>query len=121
MRKATAIATRPRRSADGAATEPTTLARLVARFPRARVLVVGDLMLDRFIWGSVDRISPEAPVPVVQVTRESAHPGGAGNVAANLAALGARPSVVGWVGRDAAGHTLSRLLAGIGADPSRVV
>src|SRR5581483_5928499 len=63
------------------------LARLVARFPRARVLVVGDLMLDRFIRGDVWRISPEAPVPVVQVRDEGVHPGGAGNVVANLAAL----------------------------------
>ena len=58
--------------------EKQKLRRIVSAFPRARILVVGDLMLDRFIWGEVRRISPEAPVPVVRVTRESQHPGGAG-------------------------------------------
>ena len=105
-------------------TPPSTarrLANLVAAFRRARVLVVGDLMLDRFIWGDVRRISPEAPVPVVQVTRESMHPGGAGNVVANLASLGARPRVVGWVGRDAAGTAIRGLLDGLGADARGVL
>ncbi len=94
------------------------LRQLVTVFSRARVLVVGDLMLDRFVWGEVRRISPEAPVPVVRVTRESVHPGGAGNVVANLAALGARVAVVGAVGRDGRGRTIRRLLEGVGADPS---
>lgn len=97
------------------------LAGLLAAFRRARVLVVGDLMLDRFIWGDVRRISPEAPVPVVQVTRESMHPGGAGNVVANLAALGARPRVIGWVGRDAAGSAIRDLLDALGADARGVL
>jgi D-beta-D-heptose 7-phosphate kinase/D-beta-D-heptose 1-phosphate adenosyltransferase len=97
------------------------LAGLLAAFRRARVLVVGDLMLDRFIWGDVRRISPEAPVPVVQVTRESEHPGGAGNVVANLASLGARPRVVGWVGRDAAGTAIRGLLDDLGADARGVL
>ncbi|MBU6281236.1 D-glycero-beta-D-manno-heptose-7-phosphate kinase [bacterium] len=85
------------------------------------MLVVGDLMLDRFVRGDVWRISPEAPVPVVQVRSEDVHPGGAGNVVANLAALGARPAVVGWVGRDAAGRELRALLEAIGADASGIV
>ena len=97
------------------------LASLLADFRRARVLVVGDLMLDRFIWGDVRRISPEAPVPVVQVTRESMHPGGAGNVVANLASLGARPRVLGWVGRDAAGTAIRGLLDDLGADARGVL
>jgi D-beta-D-heptose 7-phosphate kinase/D-beta-D-heptose 1-phosphate adenosyltransferase len=101
--------------------EKQRLRRIVSTFPRARILVVGDLMLDRFIWGEVRRISPEAPVPVVRVTRESEHPGGAGNVVANLAALGAKPVVVGWVGRDAAGHTTTRLLRELGADASGIL
>src|SRR5690606_25182979 len=108
----------------GAAGPPSSakrLARLIATFRRARVLVVGDLMLDRFIWGDVRRISPEAPVPVVQVTRESMHPGGAGNVVANLASLGARPRVIGWVGRDAAGNAIRNLLDELGADASGVL
>ena len=79
-----------------------------------RVLVVGDLMLDRYIVGAVDRISPEAPVPVVRVEEESATVGGAGNVAANVTALGASARVVGCVGRDAAGELLRTELAALG-------
>ncbi|MCI0403316.1 MAG: PfkB family carbohydrate kinase [Acidobacteria bacterium] len=93
----------------------TRLARLraiVRRFHDKRLAVVGDLMLDRFIRGRVARISPEAPVPVVEVNQpETQHLGGAGNVAANLAALGARPAVFGLVGRDEAGQALRRELA----------
>lgn len=70
------------------------------------VVVLGDIMLDEFVWGDVTRISPEAPVPVVEVRRESAHLGGAANVLANLVALGARASIVGVVGDDAAGQRL---------------
>jgi D-beta-D-heptose 7-phosphate kinase/D-beta-D-heptose 1-phosphate adenosyltransferase len=82
----------------------------IERFSHLKVLVVGDLMLDHFIWGSVSRISPEAPVPVVEVIRESEMPGGAGNVAINLAALGAEAFVVGLLGVDAPGdRLLSRL------------
>jgi len=97
------------------------LARLVGRFAGARVLVVGDLMLDRFVRGDVWRISPEAPVPVVAVRSVDVHPGGAGNVVANLAALGAAPTVVGWVGRDGSGAELRGLLDGLGADARGVV
>src|SRR6186713_689755 len=70
------------------------------------VLVLGDVMLDEFVWGDVTRISPEGPVPVVDVRRESVHPGGAANVLANLIALGARGSVIGVVGKDNAGERL---------------
>lgn len=79
-----------------------------------RVLVVGDLMLDRYISGAVDRISPEAPVPVVRVEEESSAVGGAGNVAANVAALGAACHAVGCVGRDVAGEQLRDELAALG-------
>jgi rfaE bifunctional protein kinase chain/domain len=88
---------------------------LVQRFQRVRVLVVGDLMLDHFIWGRVERISPEAPVPVVQVTRQDSRPGGAGNVVSNIAALGGRPAVCGIVGHDAAGTHLKASLRTLGA------
>ena len=79
------------------------------------VLVLGDVMLDEFVWGDVTRISPEAPVPVVDVRRESMHLGGAANVLANLVALGARGSVVGIVGNDAAGERLQNGLRELGA------
>jgi D-beta-D-heptose 7-phosphate kinase/D-beta-D-heptose 1-phosphate adenosyltransferase len=97
------------------------LAGLVRRFGDVRVLVVGDLMLDRFIWGRVSRISPEAPVPVVQVAREDARPGGAGNVVSNLAALGGRAAVCGIVGRDEAGRGLVTALRRLGAATDGIV
>jgi D-glycero-beta-D-manno-heptose-7-phosphate kinase len=91
------------------------------RFSRVRVLVIGDLMLDCYIWGQVERISPEAPVPVVRVTRESVHAGGAGNVVANLRALGGSVEACGVVGRDQAGRSLIQELSGIGAGVAGVV
>lgn len=91
---------------------------LVLRFPDLPVLVVGDLMLDRFIVGRVTRISPEAPVPVVQFQAEHVRLGGAANVAHNIAVLGGRVALVGLVGRDAAADRLRAELAasGIGTD-----
>jgi len=77
---------------------------------KSRVLVVGDVMLDQFIWGSVARISPEAPVPVVDFQRESFMPGGAANVARNLTALQAGTELFGSVGKDEAATTLKKLL-----------
>ena len=74
------------------------------------VLVVGDVMLDRYIWGDVERISPEAPVPVVRASRRSDQPGGAANVAMNVAGLGARVTLVGFAGNDADRETLDRCL-----------
>jgi len=100
---------------------------IVARFPKMRIVVLGDLMQDHFIRGKVSRISPEAPVPVVAVTDESNMPGGAGNVAANLRACGASVSVVSAVGDDPVGRQLAADLrsggietAGILMDPDRV-
>jgi len=78
------------------------------------VVVLGDVMLDEFVWGDVTRISPEAPVPVVDVRRESVHLGGAANVLANLVALGARGSVVGVIGNDFAGQRLRMSLSDLG-------
>ena len=71
------------------------------------IVVLGDVMLDEFLWGDVTRISPEAPVPVVDIRRESTHLGGAANVLANLVALGAKACVVGLVGDDFAGERIS--------------
>src|ERR1041385_4709267 len=79
------------------------------------VVVLGDVMLDEFVWGDVTRISPEAPVPVVDVRRESMHLGGAANVLANLVALGARGAVVGVVGKDGPGERLQNELRELGS------
>ena len=80
------------------------------------VVVLGDAMLDEFVWGDVTRISPEAPVPVVDVRRESVHLGGAANVLANLIALGARGTVIGVIGNDDAGKRLRNGLRELGTD-----
>ena len=79
---------------------------------RTRLLVVGDVMLDRYWFGEVERISPEAPVPVVKIARNEERPGGAANVARNAAALGAQVTLISVVGDDEAGRTLEKLLAG---------
>lgn len=84
------------------------------RLSQARVLVVGDVMLDRYWYGAVDRISPEAPVPVVRITREEERNGGAANVAYNLVTLGAQASLLTVVGDDEASHKLESLVAGTG-------
>lgn len=85
-------------------------AALLRRITRTRILVVGDLMLDRYVYGHVSRISPEAPVPVVRVTGQTDMPGGAGNVALNARALGASAQIAGLIGRDAHGRALRRTL-----------
>ncbi len=79
-----------------------------------RVLVLGDVMLDEFIWGRVARISPEAPVPVVEVTGQSFHLGGAGNVAANVRSLGGEPALLGVIGEDEAGRRIEEALTKTG-------
>ncbi len=89
--------------------------------PSPRVAVLGDLMLDEWIIGSADRISPEAPVPVVRFTSRRTAPGGAANVAMNLLSLGAKSSVGGVVGDDEAGRDLAGELSGAGADIAAVV
>src|SRR2546423_8086100 len=78
---------------------------------KTQVIVIGDAMLDHFIWGNVARISPEAPVPVVDFDRESFMPGGAANVARNLTALNVPTELFGVVGQDASAQQLKRLLA----------
>ena len=79
-------------------------------FSKTRLLVVGDVMLDRYWFGEVSRISPEAPVPVVHVSKEEVRPGGAANVARNIVALGGQVSLLSVVGTDEAGQTLRKLL-----------
>ena len=90
-------------------------------WPSLRLLVVGDLMLDKYIWGEVGRISPEAPVPVVRATRQSEQPGGAANVAMNLARLGAQVTVAGFTGGDENQQLLEAALRGNGISPEFVV
>ena len=84
----------------------------------AKLLIVGDVMLDRYWFGEVTRISPEAPVPVVKVERSEERPGGAANVARNVAALGAQVALLSVVGDDEAGRCLQRLLAESGIEAS---
>ena len=91
--------------------DASALAAILDRLSGARVVVVGDAMLDRFVYGEVERISPEAPIPVLRETRETAMAGGAGNVARNIAALGAVTEFVSLIGDDAAGQQLSAMLA----------
>jgi rfaE bifunctional protein kinase chain/domain len=79
------------------------IVKIVQEFKRKRILVLGDLMLDKYIWGDVTRISPEAPVPVVEVNRDTSCLGGAGNVSYNLEKLGAFPILVGVIGEDSEG------------------
>ncbi len=82
---------------------------LLDKIARARFLVIGDVMLDHYIWGDATRISPEAPVPVVDIFRDSHTAGGAANVALNLAAMGASAEVCGWIGQDEAGSRLRKI------------
>src|SRR3989475_8198220 len=94
---------------------------IVSRFAGRRLVVWGDLMLDRYLWGRVDRISPEAPVPVVEIERETFSLGGAGNVAANLRALGAEPVLLGLVGDDEDGSRLKQALAERGVEAKGLI
>jgi D-beta-D-heptose 7-phosphate kinase/D-beta-D-heptose 1-phosphate adenosyltransferase len=94
---------------------------LLERFHHAHVLVLGDLMLDRFVYGAIDRISPEAPIPVLTVERELDVPGGAANVARNIASLGASATLIGVVGDDAVASSLKAQLAAIPTIDARLM
>src|SRR5438876_2983622 len=87
------------------------LREILARAAPKRIAVAGDLMLDEFVWGKVGRISPEAPVPVVEVTGESFYPGGAANVARNLREFVDRVAIIGLLGKDRSGEQLRELLS----------
>jgi D-beta-D-heptose 7-phosphate kinase/D-beta-D-heptose 1-phosphate adenosyltransferase len=87
-----------------------TYSRIISQFRKKKILVIGDLILDRYIWGKVDRISPEAPVPVVEVTAENFLLGGASNVANNVVALGGRATIVGVAGNDIAGGIMMKMI-----------
>ncbi|MBD3309145.1 D-glycero-beta-D-manno-heptose-7-phosphate kinase [candidate division KSB3 bacterium] len=99
---------------------------LIEQFKNTAILVVGDVMMDRYIWGKVSRISPEAPVPIVDIVSETLVPGGAANVAHNLQALGGQVNICGVLGDDRTGHRLQDILHTLGiqtegllVDPSR--
>ena len=95
--------------------------RLITKFNSCRILVVGDIMLDEYVFGTVGRISPEAPVPVVAVTRDARVPGGAANVALNLSGLNVSVELAGLVGTDSAGRYLTQALRKTGIGVSAVV
>lgn len=95
----------------------SSLVHLLRAFPHKRILVIGDVMLDEYLWGTVRRISPEAPVPVVELQRRSYLPGGAANTAANVAGLQGEVHLFGVIGADEAGRQLGAALANLGISP----
>ena len=97
------------------------LEQILDRAPSMRIMVIGDLMLDEFVWGKVGRISPEAPVPVVEVTGESFYPGGAANVARNLREFVDHVAVIGMLGKDRSGQQLRELLTAQNINTSNAV
>jgi hypothetical protein len=99
----------------------TRLEQILDRASSQRITVIGDLMLDEFVWGKVGRISPEAPVPVVEVTGESFYPGGAANVARNLREFVDRVAIIGLLGKDRSGQQLRELLSEQNIDTSDTV
>lgn len=108
------------RTSDVSPPDASALAARVGAFGSARVACIGDVMLDRYVYGAVDRVSPEAPIPVLRIAEETATLGGAGNVARNLAALGAQAAFVAVVGNDDAGREIERLMAGLGIEAALV-
>src|SRR4051794_21679242 len=100
---------------------PTRLIEIVEGLPRSKIVLVGDLMLDRYLYGNAERLSPEAPVPVLHYQKEELRLGGAGGVAANLAALGADVDVVGVVGNDDNGILIRQHLEACGCHADRLV
>jgi D-beta-D-heptose 7-phosphate kinase/D-beta-D-heptose 1-phosphate adenosyltransferase len=100
---------------------PTRLIELVEKLPRSRIVLLGDFMLDRYMYGNAERLSPEAPVPVLHYQKEEFRLGGAGGVAADLAALGATVLAIGVIGNDDMGRQVRKLLIDCGADPGQMV
>jgi rfaE bifunctional protein kinase chain/domain len=95
--------------------DPVFLAGTIDEFPKTRVLVIGDIIMDEYIWGDVSRISPEAPVPVVDVKRETKMLGGAGNVVSNISSLGGEAILCGVVGDDSTGRQVVKMVKSLGA------
>src|SRR5438445_9163646 len=94
---------------------------LLASFPAKRIMIVGDVILDEYLWGEVRRISPEAPVPIVEIRSRTFVPGGAGNAAANVVSLTGRAFLGGVVGCDPAAQQLSAALRRLGVDAGGLV
>src|SRR5882762_10237080 len=90
-------------------------------FNRCRIAVIGDLMLDEYLWGHIERISPEAPVPILNIVRRESTLGGAGNVVENLRNLGVQVTLFGVIGQDETGKQVRSLLNGHGVDVSTVI
>ena len=105
----------------GLAYEGKRLKECVDEFSEAKVLVIGDIIMDEYVWGDVSRISPEAPVPVVQVTRETKMLGGAANVIHNMVTLGAKPALCGIVGEDQTGKEILHKMNNIGLNTDGIV
>lgn len=101
--------------------ERSRLKEYVDRFVKARLLVIGDIIMDEFIWGDVSRISPEAPVPIVEVNRETKMLGGAANVINNILSLGARPILCGVLGDDANGEEILKIISRMGLETNGIV
>ncbi|MEW6203197.1 MAG: bifunctional ADP-heptose synthase, partial [bacterium] len=95
--------------------------RMLASFRRLHILVVGDVMLDEYVWGRATRISPEAPVPVVEIEKRTFNPGGAANTVSNILSMGARATLVGVVGNDSNGKILRGILREAGIQPGSLV
>ena len=94
---------------------------ITTKFSKLRIAVIGDVMLDSYLYGSVDRISPEAPVPVVSISKKEDRPGGAANVALNLKSLGVTPILFSVIGKDEVGKKLLKLLSNSGIDTSNII
>src|SRR5450432_1420305 len=100
---------------------PTRLIEILDALPNGKVVLLGDFMLDRYLYGNAERLSPEAPVPVLHFQHDEVRLGGAGGVAADLAALGAVVRCIGIVGADDNGRHVRRQLGECGADPSGLI
>ncbi len=101
--------------------DPGSLARTINEFARTRVLVIGDIIMDEYIWGDVSRISPEAPVPVVDVKHETKMLGGAGNVVSNIASLGGEVVLCGVVGDDSRGRQVVKMVKDLGVSAEGIL
>jgi len=101
--------------------DPVSLAGSIEKFPKTRVLVIGDIIMDEYIWGDVSRISPEAPVPVVDVKRETKVLGGAGNVVNNISSLGGEAILCGVVGDDSTGRQVMKMVRNLGVPSEGIV